>query len=85
MVMRIKLIANDEHGSKCLKGYSGRPNAMSRVEVSMATSASRNHLEEQPLTGTVTQNEIRWRYLRKYSLMKPPSREGGEGARIHND
>ena len=59
---------------------------MSRVEVSMATLEVGAIPEERPLTGTITQNEIRWRYLpEKIQSYKPPSNEGGEGARIRND
>ena len=56
---------------------SGRPNAISREEVSMATL-------EAGTTPRGATNRHRT-YLRKYSLTKPYSREGGEGARICND
>ena len=46
--------------------------------------------QHRPLTGTVTLNKFRLdTYLREYLpekiLTKPPGREGGGGARIHND
>ena len=86
----VKLIANDELGSWCLK-VSGGPNASGSEEVSMATLETGTTLK-QPLTGTVTLKEKLSgdTYLRKYLPDKypdpalhppPPPREGGEGAR----
>ena len=87
--MWIKLIANNELGSWCLK-VSGGPNASGSEEVSMATLETGTTLK-QPLTGTVTLKEKLSgdTYLRKYLPDKypdpapppPPPREGGEGAR----
>ena len=46
--------------------------------------------QNRPLTGTVTLTKFKLdTYLREYLpekiLTKPPGREGGEGARFHND
>ena len=49
-------------GAGALK-VSGGPNAISREGISMAT------LEAWPLTGNVTLNEIKWRYLPKRTLI----------------
>ena len=77
-------------GAAALK-VSGRPNAISREEVSMATLEAGT----TPRVTTKRHQNTEWNtvdiltlentYLRKYSLTKPPSREGGEGARIRND
>ena len=53
-------------GAGALK-VSGGPNAISREEVSMATLEAGTP-QERPLTGTVTLNEIQWRYLPKRIL-----------------
>ena len=70
--MKIKLIANDELGSWCLK-VSGGPNASGSEEVSMATLETGTTLK-QPLTGTVTLKEKLSgdTYLRKYLPDKYP-------------
>ena len=70
---------------------SGRPNAIRREEVSMATLEAGT----TPRGATNRHRHTEWNsveiftyentYLRKYSLTKPYSREGGEGARICND
>ena len=67
----------------------GGTNAIGREEVSMATLEA-GTTQKRPLTGTVTLNKFRLdTYVREYLpekiLTKPPGREGGEGAGIHND
>ena len=77
-------------GAVALKVSGGRggANAIGREEVSMATLEA-GTTQKRPLTGTVTLNKFRLdTYVREYLpekiLTKPPGREGGEGARIHN-
>ena len=70
-------------------GWGGGANAIGREEASMATLEA-GTTQNRPLTGTVTRNKFKLdTYLREYLpekiLTKPPGREGGEGARIHND
>ena len=76
-------------GAGALK-VSGKPNAISREEVSMATleagtipraATNRHRHTELSSVEILTLRE----YLPEKILTKPPGREEGEGARIRND
>ena len=82
-----KLIANDELGSRCLKGQWGAKCNKQRGGIQRVVQYSP---QERPLTGTVTLNQLSGdTYLREYLpekiLTKPRGGDGGEGARIRND
>ena len=78
-----KLIANDELGSRCLKGLVGW-GQMQQAEMRYPWQPwKREPPQERPVTGTIALNKFSGdTYLREYLpekiLMKPPGRQGGE-------
>ena len=68
---------------------SGWPDATSREEVSKATlevgTTPKAATNRHRLTEKFSGDTYPWEYLPENYYHQPPSREGGEGARIRND
>ena len=86
MHKHVKLIANDELGSRCLKGQcvmgggggGGGANAITRENVSMAMATLEVGTTPRAATNRHRHTEkIQWRYLPEKILMKQSSAQQG--------